>query len=39
VPSEYQTADIVVGVLAGIGVIVLIIVFAIVFRNTFLKRD
>lgn len=38
-PSEYQAADIVVGVLAGIGVIVLIIVFAIVFRNTFLKRD
>ena len=38
-PAEYQTADIVVGVLAAIGVVVLIVVFAIVFRKTFLKKD
>jgi hypothetical protein len=33
VNPEIGTPDIVVGVLAGIGVIVLIVVFAIVFRH------
>ncbi len=34
---EYQTGDIIVGVLAGIGVIVLIIVFIVVVRGNILR--
>ena len=36
---EYQTGDIVVGILAAIGVVVLIVLFIAVFRNVFLKKD
>ena len=36
---DYQTGDIVVVVLASIGVVVLVILFIAVFRNTFLKKD
>lgn len=36
---EYQTGDIIVGVLAAIGVVVLIIVFVIVFRKSILRKD
>ncbi len=35
--QEYQTGDIIVGVLAGIGVVVLIILFIVVFRSNVLK--
>ena len=31
--QEFGTGDIIVGVLAGIGVIVLVVVFAVVFRK------
>ncbi len=37
--SEYQTGDIVVAVLAALGVVVLVILFIVVFRNTFLNTD
>ena len=35
---EFETADIVVGVLAAIGVVVLIIVFAWVFKDRMLNK-
>ncbi len=35
--QEYQTGDIIVGVFAGIGVIVLIIVFIVVLRGNILR--
>ncbi len=35
--QEYQTGDVIVGVLAGIGVIVLIIVFIVVLRGNILR--
>ncbi len=35
--QEYQTGDIIVAVLAGIGVIVLIILFIVVLRSNVLK--
>lgn len=36
---EFETADIVVGVLASLGVVVLIVVFIMVFRAVILKKD
>ena len=36
---EIETADIVVGVLAALGVVVLIVVFVLVFRAVTLKKD
>ena len=36
---DYQTGDLVVVVLASIGVVVFVIHFNAVFRNTFLKKD
>lgn len=36
---EIETADIVVGVLAALGVVVLIVVFIVVFRAVILKKD
>jgi len=38
VKPEFETADIVVGVLAAIGVVVLIIVFAWVFKDRMLNK-
>ena len=35
--QDYQTGDIVVGVLAGIGVVVLIVLFIVVVRSNILK--
>ncbi len=35
--QEYQAGDVIVGVLAGIGVIVLIIVFIVVLRGNILR--
>ena len=37
--AELQTGDIVVAIVAALGVIVLIILFVLVFRSTFLKGD
>ncbi len=37
--AELQTGDIMVAILAALGVIVLIILFVLVFRSTFLKGD
>lgn len=37
--EEMTTGDVVIGVLAAMGVIVLIIVFIWVFRSVFLKGD
>ena len=39
VKPEFETADIVVGVLAALGVVVLIVVFIMVFRAVILKKD
>jgi hypothetical protein len=39
VKPEFETADIVVGVLASLGVVVLIVVFIMVFRAVILKKD
>ncbi len=36
---EYQTGDIVVAVLAALGVVVLVVLFIVVFRSTFLNKD
>ncbi len=36
---EFETADIVVGVLAALGVVLLIVVFIVVFRAVLLKKD
>ncbi len=36
--SEFQTPDILVGIAASLGVVVLIVVFLVVFRNVFLKK-
>ncbi len=36
---EYGTGDIVVSVLAVLGVIVLIILFVVIFRSTFLDKE
>jgi hypothetical protein len=38
VKPEYGTEDIVVGVLAALGVVVLIVVFVWVFREVMLKK-
>lgn len=35
---DIGTADIVVGVLGALGIVVLIVVFVLVFRSVFLKR-
>lgn len=36
--ADIGTADIVVGVLAAVGVVVLVVVFVIVFKNVLLKK-
>lgn len=38
-PPEYQTGDIVVGVLAVIGVIVLVVLFVYVLKTSILRKD
>ena len=36
---QYQTGDIIVGVLASIGVVVLIVLFVVVVRTHILRKD
>ncbi len=37
--AEFQAGDIIVGVLAILGVVFLIILFVLVFRNAFITKD
>jgi hypothetical protein len=39
VNSRFETGDVVVGVLAAVGVVILIIVFVWVFRQVVLKKE
>jgi hypothetical protein len=39
VDSRFETGDVVVGVLAAVGVVILIIVFVWVFRQVVLKKE
>jgi hypothetical protein len=36
---QFETGDIVVGILGAIGVVVLIVLFVYVVRNVFLKKE
>jgi hypothetical protein len=39
VDSRFETGDVVVGVLAAVGIVILIIVFVWVFRQVVLKKE